>query len=427
MSRTFATHRGVRIGGLFLLYAAQGIPEGLLYVAVPAWLAVQGVSPAAIGAYIAIIFLPWSFKLVNGLLMDRITFLPMGRRRPWLIGAQLAMVATLLAFGAQAPDGTDLGWMMATGFLVNLAAAFQDVAIDGMAIDVLPEGEQARANGVMWGGKILGTAAASFVTGAVIAAFGFAEAALVTAMAVGLIAIVPVLVRERPGERLLPWTHGKASAEALDRQLFRWAPILSGLFAAMIRPESLLLALGIFVAFIGYGLDTAYGPVVAVAELGFTEARYGNLAGAANLTGGLFGIFLCGWLADRIGPRRALVAALIGMACTQGAMGLQPESWSLSGVFEAYTVIYILFFVLMSVSLYSLAMAISTPAVAATQFSIFMALLNLGSSSGAGRLGPIEAQFGYEGAFLAAAGVSLLAALIFALSGKASRRTGLAA
>ena len=37
------------------LYVAQGIPEGLLIYALPAWLAKQGISPAQIGSYVGIV------------------------------------------------------------------------------------------------------------------------------------------------------------------------------------------------------------------------------------------------------------------------------------------------------------------------------------------------------------------------------------
>ncbi|MCB1843170.1 MAG: MFS transporter [Halioglobus sp.] len=416
MSVSFATHRPTRLAGLFLLYAAQGIPEGLLYIAVPAWLAVNGASPEAIGGYIAIILLPWGFKMVNGVLMDRIAYLPMGRRRPWLIAAQAALVFTLLLFGAEAPDVNDLAAITAAGFLVNLAGAFQDVAIDGMAIDVVPDDERARANGVMWGGKILGTAGASVVTGAVIATHGFSAAATMTAACVAFLMLVPLLVRERPGERLAPWSQGEASAQSVARQLHGWLPIGRALGRAMTTPTSILLAIGIFIALSGYGLETAFGPVLAVTELGFTELTYGELTGTANMIGGLFGIFLCGILADRLGARRALVLSLIGMGVLQGAMAASPESWGAPGVFRGYTILYILLFVLMSVSLYAEAMRVSTPAIAATQFSLFMAVLNLGTSFGAQRFGTIQQNHGFEGAFLAAGSAALIAAIIFLAS-----------
>ena len=70
-----------------MMYFAQGIPAGLLSIAIPAWLASQGVSAGEIGSYLAVIVLPWVFKLVTGPLMDRYEFLATGRRRPWALRA----------------------------------------------------------------------------------------------------------------------------------------------------------------------------------------------------------------------------------------------------------------------------------------------------------------------------------------------------
>ena len=73
------------------------------------------------------------------------------------------------------------------GFAVNFAGAFQDVAIDGMAIDLLDETERASANGLMWGGKTLGTAGFAFLTGVLISDDSQALAAIATAAFVGLV------------------------------------------------------------------------------------------------------------------------------------------------------------------------------------------------------------------------------------------------
>jgi len=70
------------------MYFAQGIPYGLMNITVPAWLASQGVGAGQIASFLAVIILPWAFKLLSGPLMDRYQFLPMGRRRPWVLGAQ---------------------------------------------------------------------------------------------------------------------------------------------------------------------------------------------------------------------------------------------------------------------------------------------------------------------------------------------------
>ena len=46
--------------------------------------------------------------------------------------------------------------LVAIGFVINTFAALQDVAVDGMAIDVLPENERGRANAFMAFGQVIG-------------------------------------------------------------------------------------------------------------------------------------------------------------------------------------------------------------------------------------------------------------------------------
>ena len=58
-----------------ILYFAQGIPQGLLGIALPAWLASEGATASQIASYLAVITLPWAFKLVTGPLMP-ITLTP---------------------------------------------------------------------------------------------------------------------------------------------------------------------------------------------------------------------------------------------------------------------------------------------------------------------------------------------------------------
>jgi PAT family beta-lactamase induction signal transducer AmpG len=78
-----------------LLYFAQGIPRGLLQIAMPAWLASQGMSAYAIASYLSLVILPWVFKMLTGPLMDRYQYPAMGLRRPWVLGAQLGMALSL--------------------------------------------------------------------------------------------------------------------------------------------------------------------------------------------------------------------------------------------------------------------------------------------------------------------------------------------
>ncbi|MEQ8557716.1 MAG: MFS transporter [Henriciella sp.] len=414
-------NRPLRLGSLMLLYAAQGAPEGLLYIAIPAWFAAQGVPAEAIAGYVAIILLPWSFKLFNGVLMDRFTWAPMGRKRPWLILAQLLLIGSLIWFAGLTEPTEALTWFAIAGFAVNFAGAFQDVAIDGMAIDILGEDERASANGLMWGGKTLGTAGFAFLTGRLISdEGGHGVAAIATAIFVGLIMLLPLLLRERAGEKLLPWTEGQAAPVTRERQLTRWWPLIRNVFSAMAKPASLLLGAGILLAFAAYGLKTAFSPTLAVQEIGWEREVFTNRDAMADLIGGLFGIFVSGWLADRVGPMKALGAALAGMALLNGAAVF---AWPDGGFYFAYLLVYSVLFVLMSVCTYAIAMGQSRGTVAATQFSIFMALLNLGTSFGASRLEMLRGGGGYEAAFAACAGLSLVAVIFYVFSVRLDGRT----
>ena len=156
-----AEHQILRYVAFTLLYAAQGLPYGLLSVAVPAYMAEQGLEPTQIGSFMGIILLPWSLKLINGPIMDRWSFLSMGRRRPWVLWAQAGMIVTSLIMASVPNPLQHLAVLTALGFVMNFFTAFQDVAVDGMAIELIPIEQQPRANGFMWGGKVLGGAAAT--------------------------------------------------------------------------------------------------------------------------------------------------------------------------------------------------------------------------------------------------------------------------
>ena len=136
-SLALSEHRNLRFAMLGLLYFAQGLPFGLFDYALPAWLAQNGASAAAIGSVQAMVILPWTFKLAYGLLMDRYAFLAMGRRRPWIIVGQSGLALAFLALALIDPGVKQIALIAAFAFVLGLASAVQDVAVDGLAVDIL--------------------------------------------------------------------------------------------------------------------------------------------------------------------------------------------------------------------------------------------------------------------------------------------------
>ena len=197
----------LRFFNFIALYVAQGIPEGIVLFGIPAWMAMNGKTPGEIGSFVAVFGIPWSFKVIVAPLMDRFTYLPMGRRRPWVMFGQFGLIVSFVAMAFVPDPLNNLPLLTAAGFAVGFFGAFQDVATDGMAIDIVPTNEQARANGYMWGAKIIGTSASLAIGSFLLNKYGFTPAILCLSIGVGLIMLVPLLLREREPEK--NYCHGQ--------------------------------------------------------------------------------------------------------------------------------------------------------------------------------------------------------------------------
>ena len=290
--KSAAESRTLRLYLFTVLYFVQGIPSGFFLISLPGWFAQHGLSKAEIGKFIAIVTMPWAFKFIFAPLMDKFHFLKMGRRRPWIISTQLGIfVCTLLL--ALVPDPIrNLNTVALYGFLVNLFSSIQDLAVDGMAVDILPKEEQAKVQGFMIGGQALGKTAASAGGALILIAWGYPIFVLLTGLVAGIGMLFPLLVRERPGESLLPWTAGKPSPEALHLKIDRWAVLLKGLLKAFLVPSSVVLILALFIRRIPVGITRTIYPVVTVQELGWTNPQYSQLLGFATLRSALVAMFI---------------------------------------------------------------------------------------------------------------------------------------
>jgi PAT family beta-lactamase induction signal transducer AmpG len=413
-------HRTLRLFTLFVLYVAQGLPIGLFYFALPSWQAQNGATAAAIGGVLALTSLPWSLKLVNGVFMDRFAFLPMGRRRPWVIVAQGSIVIGLLAMAAANPDPLDAGLLGAFALAINIATSFQDVAVDGLAVDVLPAAEHGRANGFMFGGQAIGIAAGASLSGTLIAGYGLPAAMLALAGLVSGILMLVLVVRERPGERLLPWTKGASAATNLGRQLGSFAAIVRIVYTSMADQPTLMAALALFLAGATYGLMVGLLPLLGVRALGWTDDTFANWAGRANLSAGLLGVFVFGFLTESLGPRRTFMLAMVAMAIAGVTfLGLLPLAHC-PALLVAAIFVFIALDNLRTVSSAALAMRLCVPAVAATQFSLMMAVANLGISAASAGLGTLD-RLGGIPAMLVALTVMGVASAAVALLARAGR------
>lgn len=392
-----------------ILYFMQGVPVGLTTVGISAWLAANGATPVEVGVFIGTAMLPWSLKLVNGLLMDRFTFKPMGRRRVWIITAQAMMAMVLLAMAIAAPTVGQIGLLAAYCFALNLCATFNDVAVDGMVVDIVPDDERTFVNGLMFASQSVGIAATSFVAGQLLVSGDIASTALTFAIFVGIVSSVVVLIRERPGERLLPWSKGTASRECEERQHSAWLPIIVGLFRSIASPLTLLFLLSMTLAQVSWSFIDAVSPTLTIQQLGWGSDQFSSFSAIVSLAAALAVAVLSPLIVRAAGLRKAIIVLFLLLGVSAVIGGATFDNWQGDRIFIAIFLIQYVVALLLMILLIVWAMRICSPAVAASQFALFMAVPNLGRAVMSGNSGWLVESGGYAATYYAVAAITLVA------------------
>ena len=125
---------------------ASGLPLYILISLLPAWLKTEGLSLAVIGGF-ALIQFPYTWKFLWAPLVDRYALPWLGRRRSWMLLAQLALLVLVGALGAFHP-ASDLQGVVAITVVLALLGATLDIALDAYRRELLREEELGLGNAI---------------------------------------------------------------------------------------------------------------------------------------------------------------------------------------------------------------------------------------------------------------------------------------
>jgi MFS family permease len=380
---------------LFLttLYFAQGLPYGFQNKALPLYLRQTGASLTYVGL-VSALALPWLLKPLWAPFVDRHGSLVFGRRKSWIVPMQLAMV--LCAIGAAfSPVQSALVPLLVLILLMNVFAATQDIAVDGLAVDILAAKELGLGNAAQVNGYKIGMWVGGSLLVALASTLGwqglfFSMAALFGAVMIGA------------------WFHQEARAEHAVTSLPPWNEVASRLKQALLLPGTRLVLAAIATYKIGETMaDRMFDPFLL--DHGIELTTVAIWTGTWGLLASFVGTLCGGLLATRVSLPNA-----IGLSAGLRALPLLAQWGLVAGVFtvSAQTVIPLVvlehFFAgMLTPCMFAFMMSRVDKRIGATHYTLLASVEVLGKVPSAMLSGVLADAAGYSVVFGVAVAVSI--------------------
>ncbi len=357
-----------------LLYFTQGTILSYFTALNALYLLQYGIDMTRIGIMGTIALIPFVIKVFLGMLSDKVNVLGLGHRKPYIVIGLVVQILCLI-FVPLINPGKDFWLYVAIAFLLQMGMALYDTCTDGLALDTTPIAEKGTIQGFMVGGRAVGV--------------------IVTASLVGLLAenvswsavfwVLAVLT--------LPpffFLHTVKEAPRVQERAFDWKA-----FSAFKQlPVIGLSIIGFIFFMIIIGVNQIVNPYlqetfnISLSTAGFFTTVWG--------VGVVFGSIAGGRLINKLGNRTAVLIG-IGIALVAilalAAINQLSYAWFLVALFGVcygtYQTVY-----------FAIAMEYTDPRIAATMFSILMAVTNIGQGVGLGLTGFFADSFGFKTTFI---------------------------
>ncbi len=392
-----------RVLTLCALYVAQGIPWGFITVTFVTYLAVEGVSAGQLAYLLTLGTMPWSVKFLWGPIIDRFQFPEMGKRRPWILIAQSGMILVLSAMLLIPNMSANVNLVGIMFLIYNVFTALQDVSTDALAVDVLESHEFEKVNSYMFTSKAIGGIIGGAGLGTIISFTGIKGAIVLQIPILVVIMLVPLFMTERPGEKLYPWSESTVKSERKqDVEQKSFKEIFDKIkIAFSFRSAQLGIVLSLVMSLSFFLIPVL--PLLFVRELGWTEEQFNATKGGIILIVTMLGYVVGGQLGKQFGGKAIIVYSAFVTALITAFWGMNESLWS-NGIFmmsvwslQTFT------WAMVSINIYSLMMRVTWTEVGGTQFTGYMAMMNLSAIIGYQLTSPLASRFDYSTLFYIAA------------------------
>ncbi len=380
---------------VLLLGFASGVPLALTGSTLQAWMASEKVDLTVIGIF-SLVGLPYTLKFLWAPAMDR--YIPpfLGRRRGWILIAQVALIALLSAMAFSEPLTSPL-LLAVLAFLVAFASASQDIVIDAYRTEILESSE--------------------FGTGAAVANMGYRLAMLFSG-AIALILsdmmswqnVYLIMAASMVLGVLTTWCAPEPKNDIKPPRNLKEAMIDP--FVDFFRRKNVFSLLSFIVL---YKLDVVVTVALMTAfmmELGFTRTEIGAVTKGFGLLATISGTFAGGLWMVRLGIERSLWV----FGILQGISGITFYSLAVAGHSYPLMVSAIAVENFMSgmgnAAYAAFLMSLCNPKFTATQFALLSSLMALTRTIAGAPTGWLAKTVGWETYYIIAILLAIPALLL---------------
>jgi PAT family beta-lactamase induction signal transducer AmpG len=418
----FSIYVQPQVRGMIFLGFSAGLPFLLVFSTLSAWLRDEGVERSVIG-FFSWVGVTYSIKVFWAPVIDRLP-LPFltkffGKRRSWMLLAQLGIIIGLIGMGCS-DSHSQLQQIALFAVWVAFCSATQDIVIDAYRIEsVEPEYQ-----GAMAATYVLGYRIALLMAGA--GAFYIAEytswkvsyVAMAAAMSVGLMATLYI---KEPEHKQF---EGRLYEDVKERQRNIWRRLAATISNAVLNPFVEFFArngkvgLLILMLIALYKMSDITMGVMSnpfYLDLGFSKKDIADISKIFGFFMTIAGAAVGGVLVIRYGVMRPLLLGAIMVAATNLLFAVlavsKPNLLLLAGVISAdnlsggiATSVFIAYL-----------SGLTNTAYTATQYALFSSLMTLPAQLLGGFAGMVVDSYGYTVFFIYASAVGLPAIVLVLL------------
>ncbi|NOX35202.1 MAG: AmpG family muropeptide MFS transporter [Deltaproteobacteria bacterium] len=274
---------------MFFFGFSSGFPYYIIRDVLKLWMTESNVDLATIGLFSAL-GLPYTLKFVWSPLMDGYVPRFLGRRRGWILMAQIGLMLSIATLGQFDPSKS-LFWIVLTALCINFFGASQDIALDAFRREYLTSDELGFGTGVWMNAWRLGMYVSVGLSLLTELNVSWASIHIILALMMGVGILTTFLVPEPQVDVAPPVSIKEAVVEPFIEFFKRHSAILILLFILLYK--------------IGDNMAGAM-TIPFILKMGFSKTEYFIIVKGIGMFGLFGGVILGGSIMIRLGIARSL-------------------------------------------------------------------------------------------------------------------------